>query len=633
MYNFRYTKILPVGSKSDVDYKLCVQDLQIDTRGDGPLYYESCPSKAYCKLFVTEDGKKMLEDNELLWKFFRHSLSTCTETHKLTVTPVVFKTNVVEHCKFEFKESAGQRSPTSPAVSGEGALNPYDIVPCLRLKLWPTFMRKKVLEMYCFSEDDGTPLPLFVVPTGNALSQSRDLEWRFSFAVLEIEIFKQLKAHQRRLYGLAKYVFKVIFEELEIIQSYHLKILFLRRLEDDDLSDARPLVFLKIFFRYVLNAVENQYIPHLFIEDCNIYPLHYHTDEKETEFRLKVENENFENVMTHKIKEIISHDTKTEIPEWGCWSERANQVLKSRQDGGISESWISGYLTRLLSVIAYCLRKSQTQNRLEYAVKNLVKLVQANSSDKYIERVIPFILSLLKEVHSIDLFSDFGTKITLSRDRASHVIHKAFYCYEKHDVDGVNKYLAEADHDEMHVDTVGVTVTKFHKGLDFPLDYVIKCNERNLNSNRFYLSLNIICLHMKIQLQVRKLDKLVNESKDQNDNSITLISDSTELTVDVNNDVICQSSEEVNEEIRQITGEITKMVAELKNVVDVASVREPYTGKLSYKHVGSLLLMGYKEQFSASSHDMWQQIKIVSNTVCGSSDFNEKDLATNFDLR
>jgi hypothetical protein len=555
---------------------------------------------------------------------------TCKEPDRFIVKPAVFKMNVVEHCEFEMKETVGQRSPTSPAVSGEGALNPYDIVPCMRLKSWPSFLRKKLLEMYHFQACDGTFLPLFVVPTGNPLSTNRDNEWRLSFAVLEIEIFRQLKAHQRRFYGLAKYVFKVVFEEQELIQSYHLKILFLRWLEDDDLVHAKPLSFLANFFKYVLDAVKKQFIPHLFIEDCNIYPVHYHTVLKETKFRSKIENENFESVVMRKIQEIISHDTKTELSGgWGSWLKRTNNLLMSRQERGISETWISGYLTRLLSVIAYCLRKSQSQDRVNHGAGNLVKLMQIYEKDKYIRRVISFILSLLKEVYCIDVFSKFETVVVMPFHAVSHVIHKAFYCYEKHDLKGVRTYLAEADAMDLKSDTIGVTVTKFHAGIDIPLDYVIGRNERDLNSNRFYLRVNVVCLHMKIQLLVRKLDNLLEgEKKDINANSLSTSDKSTD---EVNGGFIRKGDSDLDKETGQATDAIMELVTELVNAVDVASVREPYTGKLSYQHVGSLLLIGYRKAFAVSSHQSLREIKPVSKTE--SSLFNKKELATNFDLR
>ncbi|XP_045173433.2 uncharacterized protein LOC123534992 [Mercenaria mercenaria] len=563
----RYTKILPIGSKSDVDYKLCVQDVEIDMYEDEKLYAVPCPAKAYCKLYITAKGMAMVEENKLLSKLFRFSIFKCQKSEIYMVKPAIFKTNVVEHCKFEMRETGDQRSPTSPAVSGEGALNPYDIVPCLMFKSWPNFIRKTVLDMYIFKSSKGVPLPVFIVPTGNPLSETRNLEWRLSFAVLEIEIFRQLKSHQRRLYGLAKYLFKVVFEDLELIQSYHLKILFLRRLEDDDLVQAKPLSFLHDFFKYVLDAIEKQYITHLFIDDCNIYPVHYHSDRKKEQFRLRVEHDNFLSVTRCKIKEIISHDTRTNITEWKSWLESMKQALEDRRDAGLSEVWIAEYLTRLLSVIVYCLQKSQSQNKLHNAVKNLVQLVHANQHNKYIKRVKPNISCLLNDVYQMDMISDIGTEPVKSCDRASFAINRAFYCYERNDIDGVSQYLQEAENTVINTETVGISVTKFHNGIDQPLDFVISYCQEKLNANRFYLCPNVTRLHINIQLRIRKMNGLLKQKVSENQSKNAAISQTS--TTFVQDYVTFMDI--FADDILQTSNDIAKLVTELVNAANAAA--------------------------------------------------------------
>ncbi|XP_045173285.2 uncharacterized protein LOC123534890 [Mercenaria mercenaria] len=623
----RYTRILPIGSKSDVDYKLCVEGVAIDMHEGRRLYIESSPSKAYCKLYITDKGMAVLEENELLSKLFRHSIFKCQKSERYMVKPAIFKTNVVEHCKFEMRETGEQRSPTSPAVSGEGALNPYDIVPCLMFKSWPNFIRKTVLDMYILKSSKDVPLPVFIVPTGNPLSETRDLEWRLSFAVLEIEIFRQLKSHQRRLYGLAKYLFKVVFEDLELIQSYHLKILFLRKLEDDDLTNVKPLSFLTSFFKYVLEAIENQFVPHLFIENCNIYPVHYHSDMKKEQFRLRVENNNFLSVMRKKIKTIISHDTNTDIAEEECWLENTKQALGNRQEAGLSEVWIAGYLTRLLSVIVYCLRKSLFQNKFQNAVKNLVKLVHANHHDKYINRAVPFITCLLNDVYRIDVFTDFGTQSVRYCDRVSFAIHRAFYCYERNDVDGVHQYLIEAGNTEINSGTSGIAVTKFHNGIDQSLDFAICYCQKKLNSNRFYLCPNVMRLHLIIQLRIRKINDQLEQALKQKGKECDTCSQKSFTDVKKN----AKSVRTFDLETHQSVNDIAELLTELANAADTASVREPFTGKLSYKHNSFLLLKGYREQLSGSAYQALREIPLIFNQDF--SLYEKKELATNFDLR
>ncbi|CAG2250286.1 unnamed protein product [Mytilus edulis] len=122
----------------------------------------------------------------------------------------------------------------SPSISGKGAVNEYDTVPCLRLSKWPKLAdswksRGPYSERYTFNSKWKEALvnvvPLFLVPTGNPMSRNKQEQFRLSFSMVEIKCFDQLTAKMRTNYGIAKYAFKQLFcsESYDLLSSYHIK--------------------------------------------------------------------------------------------------------------------------------------------------------------------------------------------------------------------------------------------------------------------------------------------------------------------------------------------------------------------------------------------------------------------------
>ncbi|KAK3608638.1 hypothetical protein CHS0354_042639 [Potamilus streckersoni] len=580
----KYTKILPIGAKSDVDYKLEVKNIEVETTGTGPIYLEFCDNKAYAKVYLSNDGIKTINESTLLSRMFKDTVTSCLKSDRLLVIPSMFKTNVVEHCQFEMQKSTEQTSQGSPAVSGEGALNQCDLVPCLKLKSWPEFVRKKVEEIYNFTTSDGAKTSMFVVPTGDAVSTNRDYEWRLSFALLEIAIFRQMSDPQRRLYGLLKYVFKVIFEKIDLISTYHLKVLFLRRLEEDDLANATPISFVLDFLKHIVSLVEKQYIPHYFIDGCNIFPFHKCTREKIEKYKSKV-NGGLLDMVRSEIKTIVAHDLSIPHNNWETWLTLAEKKLLNIKGEDFSEDWIAGYLTRLLSVIVYCLQKSHRQNQLDVAIANLFRLVTLNRSDKHVQRIVPLIQIVLEDMYKKQLTLSGSARIYVdARDKGSYFAHKAFHCYVQGNFNQAKAFLDHAKKTTCHGRTLGVTVTKFHKGVDAPLDFVIDFCDKELNSNRFYLFIDVMLLHLEIQDLMR--------NKQNHDVSVLL----------------------------------EKLVHAASN----ASIREPYTGKLSYRQSSLLLVKGYINNLAISSINLPSTTQLF--TEFDEILFDRKGIS-NFDLR
>lgn len=524
------------------------------------------------------------------------------------------------------RSKAADNKSTSPSVSGKGALNEYDVVPCLKLDRWPAAAEDWQLRVKDDSHTIGSSLrhlivqttPILLVPTGNPLSPTAEDEWRLSFSFVEIEIFNNLIPKQRQLYGLLKYLFKELFSEVDLLSSYHIKTLMLWKIDRQPLEyweGVHLVEFIVEMFSEMFSAVDSEYIPHLFIRGCNIFPLHKTNQMKKDKYNEIVQNGLLE-VVLHAINKTLLHDLSldaTPRPVTGTdWLEKASIKLQELSEQDVQESYVSGYLTRLLSVSWYCLQEAALRGTLHRPIKQLIDLLERYKDDMNIQRLIPMLEVLIPSMtdnkQDVSYFTSSNkhrmrmensiveTGVTLMKtseaDKLSTLAHLAYVLYLKHEFVELKQVLLSMEPLFNAKDSIGVTVTKLQIDVDFPIDYLTAHMVKKLKSNRLYLEPRVLYLHVTIQLALRESILATDEGRE----------------------------------------ELQNLVRRLVEFVDRASDKEPYLGRLSYKHAEIILLHGYKEYFAWKCEEEHGRT-IVLPEVVGESSLRKRDSATNFNLR
>lgn len=212
----RQLLMLPSGGKSDVNFKF---DVESDSSG---IYFKptsdcSHARNSYGIVFVSAITKAFLLTHQQYKSVFRESFTPAFDTpeDEFVLLPNVFKDNVVLECGLDM--TRGSQKSSSPSISGLGAKNETDAVPCLKLTDWTKeaelwVIREPTNELLCrdWKQTIRKTVSLYIVPTGNRSSQKCDLEWRLSFVFVEKNCFDRIdkcNPRIRRLFGLAKFVF------------------------------------------------------------------------------------------------------------------------------------------------------------------------------------------------------------------------------------------------------------------------------------------------------------------------------------------------------------------------------------------------------------------------------------------
>ena len=595
-------RISQVGKQSDIDYTFEVTGIEVNCNGHGrsSIYWRtSSVSSAYGKVFVTAEYKEVLQKTDYYSQIFTNEVFEFDEAeNNFMLVPRMFKENVVRMSGFDYqKHRETAKSATSPSVPGQGAVNEYDVVPCLRLKEWPSNS-----EMWKgrVSEDDicilnskwrqdvvlGTPL--FLVPTGNPMSTEREQEFRLSFSQPEIKCFEQITTNVRIYYGLGKYLFKTILAEGDFIDTYHVKTILLWMVEEKSLLDWKnmtPNNFLTMFFDKINSAITNQTIKHFFVADCNIFPKHKVNEEKKVKFKNKMAILNEE--ISSNIEKLLRYDLKIKATDAG---EIVRTGLKALEEELPNDAYVAGYLTRLLSVITFSLCENEVQETLEIAVRRVRKVFQLYKEDKHIGRIIPMVNATLSRMlinasppqnlslHDVQVYDV---------DEVSKKAHFAFEAYHHKEFEKARQIINEIEFGKYKPNGFGISVTSYHKNkLDEQLNFVITALERESKygkSPRFYLDPFLVIKHLQIQL----------DHMDQNNIS-----------------------------------SIQKLLEDLECIVESLSNKEPYLGRLSYKFSGVYLLHGYK---NFKLHGVQISLSVPSKYPLGS--FNQGMFAGNFNLR
>ena len=609
----RQTRILPTGGQTDVDYMFEVVGLEVLCDGNqGSMYFKSCPcenfvrdanydmTNPYGKIYVSCAYKSCLESHEIYGKIFSDALSFDEMEKAFLLIPGKFKENVVLNCGLDYTRNEVLPSTVSPSISGQGALNEYDGVPCLRLANWPHITLKWVTRL---GKNDVTfqrewksevvqNVPLFLVPTGNPMAEEQDLQFRLSFSMVEIACFQQMSSTMRKMYGIVKYIFKDLFHVSGLLSSYHVKTLMLWKIEQtpiDEWRSKKATEFIKEMMDEIYQSLNTGNIPHFFVENCNIFPVHKVTDKNILEYSTIFQN--MPKLLRETVENLLRQDLG--IPSGEMTLNLAMVKLERIHHTGL-EAYIAGYLTRLLSVITFSLTENyEESHELGKASWEEMKRIFAKyDHDQHVSRIIHMVNSCISRL-------DPGSRVICSRtgpedcsiksDNMSRLVHEAFEAYTKGDLTGAIEYIRSVDsHPQSNNSTpegIGISITKFHKCLynDKPIRNVIQLLEKEHDGRcpRLYLAPCLLLQHLKIQLRM----------------SFSPPS----------------------------TAALQEEIEELQSIVQKLSFKEPYLGRLSYRFAGVYLLRGYK-QFIGD-----QQLHVSVSVP--SEEFNQRRFATNFNLR
>ncbi|CAG2253502.1 unnamed protein product [Mytilus edulis] len=297
----------------------------------------------------------------------------------------------------------------SPSISGKGAVNEYDTVPCLRLSKWPKLAdswksRGPYSERYTFNSKWKEALvnvvPLFLVPTGNPLSRNKQEQFRLSFSMVEIKCFDQLTAKMRTNYGIAKYAFKQLFcsESYDLLSSYHIKTIFLWIVEELSINDwdhVSPINFVRTVFSEMKSCILKQSVRHFFVNGCNIFPSH-----KFSEDNISFYNKNFERdteIILQAVTDLLRSDLDISSDS-GSMLKDARSQLRLLASQEIMDSYIGGYLTRLLSMTTFSLFENELQGTLMESIDNIRTVFSSYQADKHLKKIVNAINIFIKHM-------------------------------------------------------------------------------------------------------------------------------------------------------------------------------------------------------------------------------------------
>ena len=607
----KQTRILPTGGQTDVDYMFEVTGIEVRcNEHQGSIYFKSCACQdpgsrksnmcnTYGRIYVCKSYKLFLESHDVYAKIFADALSFDEKEDAFLLIPAKFKENVVKNCGLDYQRNEILSSPISPSISGQGALNEYDGVPCLKLSSWPQvamiWVNRQKESGLCFHGEWKSEIaqraPLFLVPTGNPMDDEQHLQFRLSFSMVEIACFEQISPPMRKMFGIVKYLFKAMFSGSNLLSSYHVKTLMLWKIDQiplDDWETMKTTDFIKGMMSEIRQTLRTSNIPHFFVENCNIFPVHKVTEQNVLEYTTIFQN------LPQRLKEnvgmLLSQDLNIPHSEM-CLNLSAiklQDVHKTRLD-----AYISGYLTRLLSVITFSITENYTVSCQmgEDSVKEMKRIFANYDNDRHISRIIPMVNSNIRRLKLCPKLIRSRVSFesnSSSKDKMSRLVHEAFEAYTNEDRLVAKDYIRKADSLRQSPDTtegIGISVTKHHKCLhnDKPILNIIHFleNENNGRCPRFYLAPELLLQHMKMQLQMSSL--IINAAALQEE------------------------------------------IGKLHTIVEKLSLKEPYLGRLSYRFAGVYLLKGYRRFVCDEQLPVRVPIPL--------DEFDQRRFATNFNLR
>lgn len=465
-------RILPKGKQTDVDYKFEVTGIIVDMENKNGFYWKfSDFTGAHGKIFVSNSTKTELIRKEHYREIFTENVFEWTPNEEAyLLLPGQFKNNVVKFSQFEYRRDATPPH-NSPSVPGKGAVNEYDIVPCLRISEWPQRVHKRTYNASDITRQVRSKMvddePLFVVPAGDPCSFEKEQQFRLSFSLLEVKYFEGLSAYFRKLYGLIKYIFKMKIDHLKLLDSYHIKSLFISWVDTDFNQICHGLtVDLINFYEIVYRACEEQKIEHVFIKGCNIFPYHHidrATDNDKCTL-LVLKNITISSIAP-ELCILLRQDLRLSEEGDKNWLSKAEIILDRLHEGFGRAAYIDGYLTRLLSLVTNSLYENvQKREALAHTISKIQEVFRDFSSDGNIVRLIPMVNATLEHLDAANRID--SRPIACSReDGVSISVHVAFQHYLNQNFDEMMKILNEIPTDTLEdpPNYIGVSITNHHK--------------------------------------------------------------------------------------------------------------------------------------------------------------------------
>lgn len=145
-----------------------------------------------------------------------------------------------------------------------------DNVFCLKAISWPQ-------NAYDHLEEYRSKAPVFVVPVSHPRSASPELDWRWSFSLIEREIFQNLNEEENVSYGIFKSLKSEIFKKPEgvsqLLSSYVIKTAYfwlLRKLKVERKKPATIAEYVDELADRLISYYSSGELPSYFLKDYNL---------------------------------------------------------------------------------------------------------------------------------------------------------------------------------------------------------------------------------------------------------------------------------------------------------------------------------------------------------------------------
>lgn len=548
----KQTRICPNGTQSDIDFMLEVGVITVSLQTDGNMFFQPTSNDGYYgRIMVNRNYRDDLIQTEKLNEIFTTPAFEMDKfSNQYVLVPMVFKANVLSVSGFQYIRRE-THSSMCPSVPGKGVINEYDVVPCLKLKQWPgkslswihrgkhktVFERSWRMTVY-------NKIPVFLIPTGEPKSYFQDREFRASFSMVEIECFKTLPISIRRLFGLAKYIFGRILSSVDLLSWFHVKYLLFWMVEEEDSKyweDTLPLSFLMQLMAIIRRSVREGTVRHFFLDDCNIFPGHKRTHERECSYARILSDKQ---LIIESIQTLLQIELQVPLMKLSTLEASVRPVTQLTL-----KSYLDGYLTRLLSVIVHVWQELRvTQSHCNKFTGEILKDCRQT---EFTAKLVPI----------VELYFIGNTQDT---DRLNSWTHHAFITYMEGNIEK-SFMLCVQNRDRRNVEecVIGITITKHHRdqNLDLPLLYALNQLEQRFGTcPRIYLHPLFFMKHVFVQYELRKHDIY--------------------------------------------TTHLLETFSDLENFSTTLCQRTPYSGSLSYRSVAMLVLAGYNDYFKNKHIDI-----------------------------
>ena len=185
-------------------------------------------------------------------------------------------------------------------------------------------------------------------------------------------------------------------------------------------------------------------IPHFFLENCNIFPVHKVTEQNVLEYATIFQN--LPKRLDENVGMLLSQDLNIPPNEMylNLSAIKLQEVHKTRLD-----AYISGYLTRLLSVITFSITENYAVSSQmgKESVKEMKRIFAKYDKDRHISRIIPMVSSNIRHLELCPKLIRSRVSFesnSSSKDKMSRLVHEAFEAYTNGDCLVAKDYIRKA---------------------------------------------------------------------------------------------------------------------------------------------------------------------------------------------